>query len=40
MTLSTETFNRIIDTLVPFMSDTGDRRALVESALHGCPVLQ
>jgi Effector-associated domain 8 len=29
----------LIDLLLPNMSDTGDRRALVESALFGCPVL-
>lgn len=29
----------IIDCLLPYMSDPLERRALVETALFGCPVL-
>lgn len=38
--LTRDLLNRIVDALLPEMGDVGNRRALVESALYGCAVLQ
>ena len=39
MALDKPTFDRIIGLLLPLMGDANSRKALVESALIGCPVL-